>query len=87
MLVYKEHILLEARIEVRLEPEFTDDGIMVTVDVRINTIHALENLAHKRGEGLGERYTFQIVSCMRMYQGQHDLPILLGRTCSLSMLA
>jgi hypothetical protein len=40
---------------VRLEPKFPDDGIMVAVNVRVNTVHAFEDLADQSWERLGER--------------------------------
>ena len=50
VLVNEEHILLEAGVEVWLEAQFADNGVMVAVDVGVNAVHALEDLAHQRGE-------------------------------------
>lgn len=54
MLVDEEHILLEAGVEVGLEAELTDDGVVVAVDVGVDAVHALEDLADEGGEGLRE---------------------------------
>jgi hypothetical protein len=45
MLINEEDIVLEAGIEVWLEAQVHNDGIVVTVDVRVDAIKALENLA------------------------------------------
>lgn len=54
MLVDEEHVLLEAGVEVGLEAELADDGVVVAVDVGVDAVHALEDLADEGGEGLGE---------------------------------
>lgn len=91
MLVDEQHVLLEARVQVRLETELSDDRVVVAVDVGVYAIHTLEDLADERGERLWERNTCknsqreeaQAISST----GISIIPILLGRTCSLSMLA
>ena len=50
MLVDEEHILLEAGVQMRLESELTDHGVVVAVNVRVHTVHALKNLANQRWE-------------------------------------
>lgn len=50
VLVHKEHVLLEARVEVRLQTQLADHGVVVAVDVRVDTVHALEDLADQRRE-------------------------------------
>lgn len=54
MLVDEQDILLEAGVEVGLETKLADDGIVVAVDVGVDTIHALEDLTDKRRETLRE---------------------------------
>lgn len=54
VLVDEEHVLLEAGVEVRLEPELADHGVVVAVDVGVDAVHALEDLAHEGRERLGE---------------------------------
>jgi hypothetical protein len=54
MLIYKENIVLEARIEVWLEPQMDHDVVVMTIDVGIDTVEALEKLANGGGEVLGE---------------------------------
>lgn len=46
VLVNKEHILLEARVQMRLKAKLSDDRVVMTVDVCIDSIHALEDLTH-----------------------------------------
>lgn len=52
MLVDEEHVLLEASVEMRLQAELSDDGVVVAVDVSVDAIHALEDLTDQRGERL-----------------------------------
>lgn len=54
MLIDKENIMLEAGVEMGLEAELTDDGIVVAVDMSVDTVHAFEYLADHAGEGFGE---------------------------------
>lgn len=49
--------MLEACIEVSLEAKFANDGVVVTVNMGVDTIHALEYLSDHAGEGLGEGNT------------------------------
>jgi len=55
VLVDEEHVLLKAGIEVRLQTKFADHWVMVAVDVGIDAIHALEDLADQRRKRLRER--------------------------------
>ena len=57
MLIDEQHVVLEARIQMRLEAQFDDDGIMVAVDVRIHAVQTLEHIPDKGRERLGEGYT------------------------------
>ena len=44
MLVNKEHILLKAGIEVRLQAQFANHGVVVAVYMGVDAVHALINL-------------------------------------------
>ncbi len=57
MLVDEQDVLLEARVQMGLEAELADDGIVVTVNVGVDSVHALEYLSDEGWERLGERHT------------------------------
>ena len=61
MLVDEEHVMLEARVEVRLEAQLNDDRIVVTVDMRIDAVEPLEQLLDQRRESLGKGDTYKAV--------------------------
>lgn len=50
--------MFEACVEVRFETKIDDDRVVVTVDVCINAVEALEDLEDKRTEGTREWYTY-----------------------------
>jgi hypothetical protein len=54
VLVYEQDVLLKARVEVGLQAEFSNDGVVMTVDVCVDPVHPLENLSDKGGKRLGE---------------------------------
>jgi hypothetical protein len=54
MLINEEDIVLEARIQVRLEAQLDDDGVVVAVDVCVDAVQALEHVADEGGKRLGE---------------------------------
>lgn len=54
MLIDKQHVVLEAGIEMRLETQRDDDRVVVAVDVGINAVEALEDLAEECWEGFWE---------------------------------
>ena len=54
MLVDEQDVLLEAGVEVGLEAQLADDGVVMAVDVGVDAVHALEDLADQGREGLGE---------------------------------
>jgi len=56
VLVDEEDVLLEAGVEVGLEAELADNGVVVAVDVGVDTVHALEDLTHSLRERLRERH-------------------------------
>lgn len=57
MLVYEEDVLLETGVQVRFQAKFSNDGVVMTVNVGIDTVHAFENLAHQGWKRLWKRYT------------------------------
>ena len=54
MLIDEEDIVLEARVEMWLKAQLDYDGIVVAIDMRVDSVEALEDLADKGGEGLWE---------------------------------
>jgi hypothetical protein len=46
--------MLEARIEVRLQAQLNHDWIMMTINVSVDSVEALEQLADKHGKCLGK---------------------------------
>lgn len=54
VLVNEEHVLLEAGVEMGLEAELPDDGVVMAVDVGVDSVHALEDLADEGWVCLGE---------------------------------
>jgi hypothetical protein len=54
VLVNEKHILLKASVEMWLKSQLPNDRVMVAVNVCINAVHALENLADQGRERLGE---------------------------------
>lgn len=55
MLVDEQHVLLEAGVEMGLQAKLTDDWVVMAVNVGVDAIHALEDLANQRGKCLRER--------------------------------
>ena len=45
MLVDEEDVMLEAGVEMCFEAELSNDGIVVAIDVGVDTIHSFKNLA------------------------------------------
>ena len=60
MLIHKQNVMLEARIQVRFEAEVDNDRVVVTIDMGIDAIHAFEDLEEERLERLRERYTCRL---------------------------
>ena len=54
MFIDEEYIVFEACVEVRLKTELDDDGVVMAVDVCIDTVQALEHVANEGWEGLRE---------------------------------
>jgi hypothetical protein len=57
MLINEQHVVLEARIQVRLQSQLNDDRVVVAVNVRVNTVEALEHVANEGRKCLRERDT------------------------------
>lgn len=57
MLVDEQHVMLEARIKMRLEAQLDNDRVVVAVDVGVDAVQALEHVSDEGREGLGERHT------------------------------
>lgn len=58
MLIDKKHILLETGVEVRFQSQLPDYRIVVAVDVRVYTVHSLEDLTDESWEGFWKRNTY-----------------------------
>jgi hypothetical protein len=56
MLINEQDIVLEARIEMRLETQLNDDVVVVAVYVRVHAVQALEHVADQSGERLWKRH-------------------------------
>ena len=54
MLVNEQDIMLEAGVEVWLETKMNDDWVVVTVDVGVDSVQTLEDLANCLRELLRE---------------------------------
>jgi hypothetical protein len=54
MFIDEQDVMLEAGVEMGLEAEMYYYRVMMAVDVGVDTIQTLEDLAEEIGEGLGE---------------------------------
>jgi hypothetical protein len=54
MLIDEQDVVLEAGVEMWFESQMYDDGVMMAVDVRVDAIEALEDVADGRREVFGE---------------------------------
>jgi len=54
MLVYEQHIVLEAGVEMRLQAQLDDDGVVVAVDMCVDAVQTLEHVPDERWKCLGE---------------------------------
>jgi len=86
VLIDEEDVMLEAGVEVCFEAKFADNWVVVAIDVGVNTVHSLENLADHAWERLRERDTYRALAVLIEAGITTCLPILLGNTASLSML-
>lgn len=57
MFVHEQNIVLEARIEMRLQSQVHDHRVVMTIDVRVYAIQALEDIADGLWEVLGKGHT------------------------------
>ena len=54
MLINEENIMLETSVEVSLKAELSNNGVVVAIDVGVDTVHSLENLSDHTREGFWE---------------------------------
>jgi hypothetical protein len=66
MLINEEDIVLEAGVEMWFEAQMDDDGVVVAVDVGVNAVEALEDLANGLAEVLGEGYACTVMMMVSM---------------------
>jgi len=50
MLIDEQHVVLEACVQMGFQTQLDDDRVVVTVDVGVDTVEALEDLADEGGE-------------------------------------
>jgi hypothetical protein len=86
VLIDEEDVMLEAGVEVCFEAKFADNWVVVAIDVGVNTVHSLENLADHGWERLRDWDTYRALAVLIEAGITTCLPILLGNTASLSML-
>jgi hypothetical protein len=55
MLVYEQHIVLEAGVEMRLQTQLDDDRVVVAVDMCVDTVQTLEHVPDESWESFWER--------------------------------
>jgi hypothetical protein len=54
MLVNEQNVVLEACVQMWLEPQLNNDRVVVAVDVGVDTVETLEHVANERRECLRE---------------------------------
>lgn len=47
VLINEENVVLEAGVEMRLQAKLADDWVMVAVDMGVDAVHTLEDLANQ----------------------------------------
>jgi hypothetical protein len=55
--------VLEAGVEMGLETQMYDDGVVVAVDMGVDTVQTLEDLAQKTGESFGKGNAWIVEYC------------------------
>lgn len=55
VLIDEQDVVLETRVQMRLEAQVHDHLVVVAVDVCVDAVQALEQLPDRRGEVFGER--------------------------------
>src|SRR5580700_6343058 len=58
VLVNEKNIVFETGVQMSLQTKLANDGVVVAVDVSIDTVHALEYLPDHAWEGLRKRDTW-----------------------------
>lgn len=58
MLVYEQDVMLEARVEMRLESKMHNHGVVMAVDMGVYSVEALKHLTQEARKGLGEWYSY-----------------------------
>jgi len=76
MLIHKQYVMLEARIQVRFEAEVDNDRVVVAIDMGIDAIHAFEDLEEERLERLRERYTCWLSVAQSYHMSQWNESVL-----------
>lgn len=87
MLVDEKNVVFEARVQMWFEAEVHHDRVMMTINMGIDSVQPLEELAEEARESLGERNACARKSA-KAFTGPclGYTPIRLGNICSLSML-
>ena len=63
VLINEEDIVLEASVQMGFKSKFTDDRVVMAIDVRVNTVHSLEDLTNHGRKCLWEWNTCTEISC------------------------
>jgi hypothetical protein len=58
VLIDEQDVVLEAGVQVWLETEVYHDGVVVAVDMGVDSVQTLEDLAEETREGLWERNAY-----------------------------
>lgn len=56
MFIDKQHVMLEAGVQMWFEAKLNDDGVMMAIDMSIDAIEAFEDVAKESGKCLREGY-------------------------------
>ena len=87
MLIDEQNIVLETGVQMWLETELDHDWIVVTIDVRVYSVEALEKLPDQGGKSSRKWDTLSnVIIHSNVALVSQLLPILLGNICSLSIL-
>ena len=55
MLINEKHVVLKASIQMGLQTKVLNDRIVVAINVSVDSVQSLKQLANERRKGLGER--------------------------------
>jgi hypothetical protein len=61
VLIDEQDVVLEAGIQMGLEPQMYDDGVVMAVDMGVDTVQTLEYLAQETRKCLGEGNTCIVI--------------------------